>query len=75
MKAPKNKSKREVQPAPTSRPQPRTHKLQICFNDREITFIDNYCAKYRVENRSALLREAIISTLLKRLDQDGPTLF
>ncbi len=54
---------------------PRIHKTVVSFNDREMAVIDYFCEKYKVKMRSKLYRQAIIETLLKRLDEDHPTLF
>lgn len=54
---------------------PRIHKTMLSFNDREMAVIDYFCQKYKVKVRSKLYREAIISTILKKLDEDHPTLF
>jgi len=37
--------------------------------------IDYYCKKYKVDNRSKLMREMIITTVLKKFDEDYPSLF
>lgn len=53
----------------------RINKKTILFNNREIQAIDNYCRKYRIDNRSKFMREVIISSILKKFDDDYPTLF
>jgi len=49
------------------------HTLRL--NNRESQAIEAYCKKYKVENKSKFMREAIISEVLKRFDRDYPTLF
>lgn len=53
----------------------RTNKRYISFNDKEMSAIDCFCKKYKVSNRSKFMREAIISAILKKFDEDYPTLF
>ncbi|MBN2520178.1 MAG: hypothetical protein JXB17_06725 [Bacteroidales bacterium] len=53
----------------------RINKQTICFNNREIAAISYFCNKYKVQNKSKFMREAIISEVLKKFDDDYPTLF
>ena len=53
----------------------RIHQKAILFNKRELNAINRYCKKYKIKNRSKFMREAIISTILKKLDEDYPSLF
>lgn len=53
----------------------RTNKKSILFNNKEIKAIESYCRKYRINNRSKFMREAIITAILKKFDDDYPTLF
>ena len=53
----------------------RHNKKTILFNNKELKAIEFYCRKYRINNRSKFMREAIITSLLKKLDDDYPTLF
>ena len=53
----------------------RINKKTILFNNRELKAIEFYCKKYRIKNWSKFMREAIITSVLKKLDEDYPTLF
>ena len=53
----------------------RINKKSILFNNKELKAIDSYCRKYRIVNRSKFMREAIITSILKKFDDDYPTLF
>ena len=53
----------------------RINKKSILFNNRELKAIESYCHKYRIGNRSKFMREAIITSILKKFDDDYPTLF
>ncbi len=54
---------------------PRIHKTVVSFNDREMAVIDFFCEKYKIKVRSRMYREAIISTILKKIEEDHPRLF
>ena len=53
----------------------RFNKKTILFNNRELSVIESYCQKYRINNRAKFMRETIITSILKKLDEDYPTLF
>jgi len=53
----------------------RTNRREIRFNNRELSAIESYCKRYRINNRSKFMREAIITSILKKFDEDYPTLF
>jgi len=53
----------------------RTNRRSILFNNKELKAIESYCRKYRIDNRSKFMREAIITSVLKKFDEDYPTLF
>lgn len=58
-----------------SKRQPRVHRISIVLNDSEKRALDKYCDKYTVKNRSKLIRQTLMQNILKRFDQDNPTLF
>lgn len=53
----------------------RSRKVSLLFNQREKEALDLYCQKYSITNRSKFLRETIMTEVLKRFDEDYPTLF
>ncbi|MEN8202510.1 MAG: hypothetical protein ABFS28_07945 [Bacteroidota bacterium] len=53
----------------------RTNRTTILFNQREQEAINLYCEKYEIRNKSKFMREAIMTEVLKRFDEDYPTLF
>jgi hypothetical protein len=53
----------------------RKNKKAILFNNRELKAIESYCLKYGIHNRSKFMREAIITSILKKFEDDYPTLF
>lgn len=53
----------------------RKHKMCFVFNDMEQKALESYCKKYKIDNRSKFMREAIVTTILKQFDKDYPSLF
>ncbi|MFA6403148.1 MAG: hypothetical protein WCX31_16220 [Salinivirgaceae bacterium] len=53
----------------------RKHKHQILLNDYEIDAFNRYCKKYKIQNKSQVIREALFTRVLKSFDNDYPTLF
>jgi hypothetical protein len=53
----------------------RKHRRTILFNDKELAALELYCDKYKVKSKTKFCREAIISAILKQLEEDHPKLF
>ena len=53
----------------------RQNRYTICFNNHELAAISKFCSKYKVNNRAKFMRETIITEILKKFDEDYPTLF
>ena len=53
----------------------RVHRKSILFNSQEIAAIDEYCRKFKVSSRSALIRQAVMERVLTGLEENHPTLF
>jgi hypothetical protein len=53
----------------------RKHRQAIMLNELEYKAMLEYCKKYKVTNKSQLIREALFSKLMKTMDEDHPTLF
>ena len=53
----------------------RTNRLSLMLNNREMRAIGVYCNRYRVKNKSEFLRETIIKAILKRFEEEHPTLW
>jgi hypothetical protein len=64
----KNKTRKEDQ-------MKRVHKQSFLLNELEMRAINRYCKKYKVSNRSRFIRETIVTAILKKFDDDHPTLF
>ena len=53
----------------------RTHKLSLMLNDREMRALNVYCTRFRISNKSEFLRATIMTEILKRFDDEHPTLW
>ena len=53
----------------------RVNKQAILFNTREMNAINHYCKKFKVSNKSKFMRETIISEVLKKFEDNYPTLW
>lgn len=45
------------------------------LNSREMRALNIYCHRYRIKNKSKFLRETIMNAILKKFDNDLPSLF
>lgn len=68
---PKKKEKSSVM----QRDDRRQCRVAFMLNDREMAALDRYFKKYKVQNKSRFMREAIMRVVVKRLEEDSPTLF
>ena len=55
--------------------QARGHRVSILLNESEHRALERFCARYGVANRSRLIRETLMRAILKKMDNDQPTLF
>ncbi|MCI7337259.1 MAG: hypothetical protein PUK04_00185 [Bacteroidales bacterium] len=53
----------------------RTHRVAFMLNDEERRYLEAYVNRYKVDNVSKFLRDAVMRTVLHQLDEDRPTLF
>jgi len=53
----------------------RKNRHALLFNNREMKAIEAYCNKYKVNNKSKFMRETILSEVLRKFDEDYPSLF
>jgi len=45
------------------------------LNSREMRAVNVYCQRYRVKNKSHFLRETIMNAIIKKFDNDLPSLW
>lgn len=57
------------------RPSVRVHRHTFVLNEQEERALERYCQRYRISNKSKFIREAVINAILRRFDEDHPTLF
>jgi len=60
---------------PRKKREARNHRVSIMLNDSEMRTLQRYLDRYDVSNRSRLIREALMRTILEKFDKDSPTLF
>jgi hypothetical protein len=53
----------------------RNNRLSVLLNNREMRALGIYCNRYRVKNKSEFLRETIIKAIIKRFEDEHPTLW
>ena len=53
----------------------RSHRKTVLFNDSELSAIQEYCRRFKVSSRSALIRQAVMERVLRGLEENHPTLF
>jgi hypothetical protein len=53
----------------------RGHRLSMMLNEREMRALNVYCNRYRIKNKSEFLRATIMQAILKRFDDEHPTLW
>lgn len=53
----------------------RTHKYVFSLNDEENRALLRYIEKYKVQNRSRFIRETLMLAVIKKFEEDHPTLF
>lgn len=53
----------------------RTKRLSLMLNKREMRAIGIYCNRYRIKNKSGFLRETIMKAILKRFEEEHPSLW
>ena len=53
----------------------RGNRLSLMLNNREMRALSIYCNRYRVKNKSEFLRETIMKAILKRFEDEHPTLW
>jgi hypothetical protein len=53
----------------------RTNRLSLMLNKREMRALSIYCNRYRIKNKSEFLRATIMKAILKRFEDEHPTLW
>ncbi|MBO4447801.1 MAG: hypothetical protein J5764_06720 [Bacteroidales bacterium] len=53
----------------------RKNRKTVFLNGPELAALDEYCKRFKVTSRSALIRNALMKHILTELDKNQPTLF
>lgn len=53
----------------------RTNRLSLMLNNREAKALGIYCNRFRIKNKSEFLRTTIMKEILKRFEDEHPTLW
>lgn len=67
-KSPKNGNVLAGQP-------PRSRRMVCRVSEEEAQIIDRYLARHKVTNKGRWLRELVLGTIYRTIEQDYPTLF
>ena len=69
------KAKAKIKKPPKTEDLLRRNRQTFLFNDRELRAFEIYCKKYKIKNKARFIRETIITEVLRKFDEDHPTLF
>jgi len=53
----------------------RKNREVLLFNDKETEVMTRFFQKYKIQSKSRFFRETIISAILRKMEEDHPTLF
>jgi hypothetical protein len=53
----------------------RTSRLTLMLNSREMRALTVYCSRYRIQNKSEFLRETLMKEIVRRFNDEHPTLW
>ena len=60
---------------PTPPKKMREHRVSFMMNDDEFNAVERYLSRYKITNKSNWYRTAILTHVLKMMEEDYPTLF
>lgn len=53
----------------------RSNMHMFALNDQENKVLTRFLTKYKIQNKSKFIRETLMSTIIRKLESDSPTLF
>lgn len=53
----------------------RNNKITTQLSDKEMDAIQKYCKRYKIKNRSKLIRDMVFSSIMDNYVRDYPTLW
>lgn len=67
-------AKRIIKPA-AKKKSLRTNRQIFTLNDEENRALNRYISKYKVKNKSKFIRETLMLAIIRKFEEDHPTLF
>lgn len=68
-------TKKKILKPSRNRVSARIHRYVFTLNEQEHKALCRYIKKYKVQNKSKFIRETLMFEVIRRLEQDSPTLF
>jgi hypothetical protein len=53
----------------------RTHRQLFTLNDEENRALERFIEKYKIRNKSKFIRETLMCAIIRKMEEDSPTLF
>jgi hypothetical protein len=53
----------------------RTHRQIFTLNDEENKALNRYICKYKITNKSKFIRETLMLSIIRKMEEDHPRLF
>ncbi len=53
----------------------RSNVHMFALNDQENKALNRFLEKYKIQNKSKFIRETLMSTIIRKMESDSPTLF
>lgn len=53
----------------------RIHRQLFTLNEEENNALNRYISKYKVQNKSKFIRETLMIAIIRKFEEDHPTLF
>lgn len=53
----------------------RIHRQLFTLNEEENNALSRYMTKYKVQNKSKFIRETLMLAIIRKFEEDHPTLF
>lgn len=70
----KKRDKKSTKSSMGEQPQ-RRQRMTCLMSQEEQQLVDRYLEKYKITNKSRWIRETILLFILKKMEEDYPTLF
>lgn len=54
---------------------PRSSRMVCLMSEDELRIVEAYLKKYKITNKARWMRETLLATIYKNMEEDYPTLF